>query len=45
MDCDMIVMRNMDELMDLELPSPDGIAAAPVCACNPRKIPHYPPDW
>ncbi|KZV75553.1 glycosyltransferase family 8 protein [Peniophora sp. CONT] len=44
MDCDMIVMRNMDELMDLELPE-GGIAAAPVCACNPRKLPHYPKDW
>ena len=45
LDSDMIVMRNMDELMELEdLPS-DWIAAAHVCACNPRKLAHYPEDW
>ncbi|KAF8622224.1 hypothetical protein AX15_007165 [Amanita polypyramis BW_CC] len=44
LDCDMIIKRNMDELFDIELPK-DGIAAAHVCACNPRKLPHYPPDW
>ncbi|KAF9270340.1 nucleotide-diphospho-sugar transferase [Marasmius fiardii PR-910] len=44
LDADMIVMKNMDELMDLSLG--DGeIAAAHVCACNPRKFPHYPADW
>lgn len=40
----MIVMRNMDELMELDLPS-DWIAAAHICACNPRKLAHYPKDW
>jgi len=40
----MIVMRNMDELMDLEL-AKDQIAAAHVCACNPRRLKHYPADW
>jgi alpha-N-acetylglucosamine transferase len=44
LDSDMIVMRNMDELMDLELPK-DWIAAAHACACNPRKFKHYPADW
>lgn len=44
LDSDMIVMRNMDELMELDLP-PDWIAAAHVCACNPRKLAHYPADW
>ncbi|KAI6044943.1 glycosyltransferase family 8 protein [Pisolithus marmoratus] len=44
LDADMIVMRNMDELFDIELPE-DTIAATHVCACNPRKLPHYPPDW
>ena len=43
-DADMIIRRNMDELMDLSLPD-DWIAAAHVCACNPRKLPHYPSDW
>lgn len=44
LDSDMIVMRNMDELFDLDLPS-DQIAAVHACACNPRKLPHYPSDW
>ncbi|KAH7883276.1 glycosyltransferase family 8 protein [Phlebopus sp. FC_14] len=44
LDADMIVMRKMDELMELSLPK-DHIAAAHVCACNPRKLPHYPADW
>jgi alpha-N-acetylglucosamine transferase len=44
LDSDIVVMRNMDELMDLEL-SEDWIAAAHACACNPRKFSHYPEDW
>src|ERR1700733_15032726 len=44
MDSDMIVMRNMDELMDFDLPE-GWIAAAHACACNPRKLKHYPADW
>ncbi|PPR00645.1 hypothetical protein CVT24_000868 [Panaeolus cyanescens] len=44
MDSDMIVLRNMDELMKLDLPQ-DHIAAVHVCACNPRGIAHYPGDW
>ncbi|KAF9019451.1 nucleotide-diphospho-sugar transferase [Hymenopellis radicata] len=44
LDADMVVRRNMDELMDMDL-GPNEIAAAHVCACNPRKRPHYPPDW
>ncbi|KAG6816287.1 hypothetical protein H0H87_007230 [Tephrocybe sp. NHM501043] len=44
LDCDMIVLKNMDELMDLELAN-DEIAATHVCACNPRRLAHYPADW
>ena len=44
MDSDMIVMRNMDELMELDVAS-DWISAAHACACNPRKLAHYPKDW
>ncbi|EEB93853.1 hypothetical protein MPER_07441 [Moniliophthora perniciosa FA553] len=44
LDADMIVLRNMDELLDLPLAG-DEIAAAHACACNPRKLPHYPTDW
>ncbi|KAG6841258.1 hypothetical protein C0991_000398 [Blastosporella zonata] len=44
LDCDMIVLKNMDELMHLEL-ADDEIAAVHVCACNPRRLKHYPADW
>jgi len=44
LDADMVVMRNMDQLMELELPI-ESIAAVHVCACNPFKLPHYPSDW
>ena len=40
----MIILRNMDELMDLEV-AKDQIAAAHVCACNPLRLEHYPPYW
>jgi len=45
LDSDMLVLRNMDDLLDYELPGPDWIASVHVCACNPRKLPHYPVDW
>ena len=40
----MLVLRNMDELMVIDLPH-DHIAAVHVCACNHRRLPHYPKDW
>lgn len=52
LDSDMLVLKNMDELMDLELDSPDMegkgnrvFAAGHACVCNPLKKPHYPTDW
>lgn len=52
LDSDMLVMRNMDELMDVELDPPgnDGsgprvFAASHACLCNPKKISHYPKNW
>lgn len=52
LDSDMLVMRNMDELMDLELdPSAQEgkgqrvFAAAHACVCNPMKKAHYPKNW
>ena len=56
LDADMLVRRNMDELMDLVLdPGPVAAAAGPgstrvfaaghACVCNPLRKPHYPPDW
>ncbi len=44
LDADMIVRRNMDHLLEMEL-AKDWIAAAHVCACNPRRLSHYPEDW
>jgi hypothetical protein len=40
----MIVLKDMDELMTLDLPD-DHIAAVHVCSCNPRILKHYPKDW
>lgn len=40
----MLVLRNMDELLTMDLPS-DCIAAAHACTCNPRGLSHYPSDW
>jgi alpha-N-acetylglucosamine transferase len=52
LDSDMLVLRNMDELMDLELdpPSMAGkgdrvFAASHACVCNPLKKLHYPKEW
>ena len=52
LDSDMLVLRNMDELMDIQLDPPgnDGkgqkvFAASHACVCNPLKKPHYPKDW
>ncbi|EMD94301.1 glycosyltransferase family 8 protein [Bipolaris maydis ATCC 48331] len=52
LDSDMLVMRNMDELMTIKLDSPalEGkgdrvFAASHACVCNPLKRAHYPSDW
>ena len=54
LDSDMLVKRNMDELMDIPLDLPchaaegEGqrvFAAAHACVCNPLRKPHYPPNW
>lgn len=52
LDSDMLVRKNMDELMDLELDAPElegkgerVFAAGHACVCNPLKKPHYPKDW
>ncbi|KAK7208084.1 nucleotide-diphospho-sugar transferase [Myxozyma melibiosi] len=46
LDSDMIVVKNMDELMELELNDTDRIfAASHACTCNPFKKAHYPKDW
>jgi alpha-N-acetylglucosamine transferase len=52
LDSDMLVLRNMDELMELELDPPSAagkgkrvFAASHACVCNPLGKPHYPKDW
>lgn len=52
LDSDMLVRKNLDELMDIELDPPsmqaEGdrvFAAAHACCCNPMKKPHYPKTW
>ncbi|OJJ34250.1 hypothetical protein ASPWEDRAFT_29413 [Aspergillus wentii DTO 134E9] len=46
LDGDMLVRRNMDELMDVELDLEKRvIAASHACACNPLKKDYYPSNW
>lgn len=52
LDSDMLVVRNMDELMELELDAPElggagdrVFAAGHACVCNPLGKGHYPRDW
>lgn len=45
LDADMIVRRNIDQLMEMPLDDERVFAAAHVCACNPMKKPHYPATW
>ncbi|CZR53081.1 related to galactinol synthase [Phialocephala subalpina] len=51
LDSDMLVRRNMDELMEMELDGPElagegkrVFAAGHACVCNPLKKKHYPAD-
>jgi hypothetical protein len=44
LDSDMLVMKNIDHLMNMNLPK-DFLGAVNACTCNPRKIPKYPKDW
>ena len=52
LDSDMMVLKNMDELMEMDLDPPemngDGnrvYAASHACACNPLNKSHYPKHW
>lgn len=44
LDSDMLVLRNMDELFDMDLPF-DFIAANHACVCNYAKDPWADADW
>ncbi|KAG0129301.1 nucleotide-diphospho-sugar transferase [Tuber indicum] len=47
LDSDMIVRKNMDELMEiaLDIEGDRVFAASHACVCNPLKKAHYPKDW
>ncbi|KAJ5777761.1 hypothetical protein N7520_001007 [Penicillium odoratum] len=52
LDSDMLVLKNMDELMDITLDAAEMkgtgdrvFAASHACVCNPLNKPHYPKDW
>ncbi|KAK4138921.1 glycosyltransferase family 8 protein [Trichocladium antarcticum] len=46
LDADMLVRRNMDELMDVPLDGRDRLfAACHACLCNPLHLPNYPRNW
>lgn len=46
LDSDMVVVRNMDELMELPLDRKLAVfAASHACVCNPYNKSHYPVDW
>ncbi|KAI9926221.1 hypothetical protein MW887_004684 [Aspergillus wentii] len=52
LDSDMLIRRNMDELMDVELDPPElgttgdrVVAACHTCICNPEKKKHVPEFW
>lgn len=44
LDSDMVAIKNMDELFDLEL-GDNAFAAGWACVCNPMNFSHYPKDW
>ena len=44
LDGDMLVLKNMDELLEVPIPD-DGLAACHACVCNPRRLSYYPPSW
>lgn len=52
LDSDMLALKSMDELMDIQLdpPASEGrgdrvFAASHACVCNPLRKLHYPKDW
>jgi alpha-N-acetylglucosamine transferase len=44
LDGDMLVLKNMDELLEVPIPD-DGLAACHACVCNPRRLSYYPSSW
>lgn len=44
LDSDMVVVKNMDELFEMNLHG-CAFAAGWACVCNPKRFEHYPADW
>ncbi|SPO01857.1 related to galactinol synthase [Cephalotrichum gorgonifer] len=44
LDSDQIILSNIDDMMDMDLPE-GFIMAAHACTCNPRKLARYSKDW
>lgn len=44
LDCDMLPIANMDELMDIPL-NGAPFASTNACVCNPNGFDHYPANW
>ncbi len=45
LDADMLILRNIDELFNVELPARDWIAANHACVCNLDRDTWAPEDW
>jgi len=44
LDGDMLVLQNMDELLEIDIPD-HSLAACHACVCNPRRLDYYPDSW
>lgn len=44
LDCDMLPLQNMDELLQMDLGSA-LFASTHSCVCNPKQFAHYPKEW
>uniref|UniRef100_A0A1D1ZHW0 Hexosyltransferase n=1 Tax=Anthurium amnicola TaxID=1678845 RepID=A0A1D1ZHW0_9ARAE len=44
LDADMLIMKNIDQLMDMNLPK-NFLGAVNSCTCNHRKDQNFPKDW
>ncbi|KAI9700245.1 MAG: hypothetical protein M1836_002259 [Candelina mexicana] len=44
-DADIMILRNMDELLDFQLPGPDWLGANHACVCNLDKDKFAADDW
>ncbi|KAF2169401.1 glycosyltransferase family 8 protein [Zasmidium cellare ATCC 36951] len=45
LDADILILRNMDDIFDIERPGPEWISAHHACACNIDSDPIAPPEF